>query len=528
MADNKLEIEIIDDGDGGVTSLSPDDFSSIREFNKALARLKAEVRAQEFEATQELKARKAALKDQKLSFDEQKQVRKLNIEDTKLQVQERKAKKQLDVVIEQERRAKEARENKTDRHREMMLRHVLGALNPNSTFQYRMSSIYGLINTARNAAARKSEDDESESGDSDTREKDKVMDIVKDSLNRLREGLQRIFSRNANAKFANVTSQSVSAAVNAQRTSGMAAAATSPTATSGSSIISPSGAAEASDDSPWWWNYRPKGFQATTGDKLRIINQKMLPGPGTMTGFKPSPTGGSPVPAGAPPVAGPGPGGYGSGNIASLTTNLTGGGGAGMPPSPVGGGAGAGGAGGGAAATGFRMFGMSLGKLAIAAGVVVGGLLLAAVAVRYLAGRFTDAADKVRVWSSSLIASGINSQMRFMQQDIRRGQQYGAGLAEFENSQTSLTIALTDMMDSITMPFLPLISGIYDFISEIAGYIKNIADGVAWLLGIQRGTGQSGANDIAANLANFLNAPMSPQRGLQGAQRFGFIFNTTP
>jgi hypothetical protein len=299
----------------------------------------------------------------------------------------------------------------------------------------------------------------------------------------------------------------------------MAAASTSPTATPGSSIISPADAAEAGDDTPWWWNYKPKGFQATTGDKLKVINQKMLPGPGTASGFKPSPTGGSPVPAGAPPAVGPGPGGYG-------------GGGAGVPPTPAGGGAAAGGAGGGAAATGFRMFGMSLGKLALVAGVVVGGLLLAALAVRFLAGRFTEAADKVRMWSSSLIASGINSQMRFMQQDIRRGQQYGAGLAEFENSQTSLTIALTDMMDSLTMPLLPLISGIYDFIAEIAGYIKYIADGVAWFLGIQRGTGQAGANDIAANLANFLNAPMSPQRnlqgGLQGNQRFGFIFNTTP
>lgn len=505
----KLEVEIIDSGDGSASALSPDDFASVREFNKALARLKAAARAKEFEENQEIKGRRQLLKDQKMTFDEEKAVKKKEIEQTRLTVQEMKAKRQLDVVIRQQQRAREADINKQDRHREMMLRHVLGAINPNSTFQYRMSSIYGLLNTAGITSQR---DVSRVPGEGEG-----VQQRVGGILQSLSDGLKTLFGQTGSffrgAQAKGMASQVITTSPATTAAAGMA----KETITS----VSP-----PEEEMPWWWGYKPKGFKPTERDRLKSMAQ-MISGEYKPLGIR------SNVPALQPanikmdiPVQ---PGGA-AGGI----------GGGGFPPiggSPAGA-AGGGGGGGGLIAGGLKFVSNNLMSIGIVAGVAslaFGGL---AIASRMLTNRFNDAIDSVRNWSGALIASGITTQMRMMRFNIERAGKFGERLSSFEQSRTSLDIAMTKLGDSLTMAFAPIISGINSVAASGAESLSRIVDMLSkffngtyffnpeqlekfdnfianaaalvplfgeFLRSSKKFYGSEG--DISAALANFLNAP---------------------
>ena len=505
----KLEVEIIDSGDGSASALSPDDFASVREFNKALARMKAAARAKEFEENQEIKGRRQLLKDQKMTFDEEKSVKKKEIEQTRLAVQEMKAKRQLDVVIRQQQRAREADINKQDRHREMMLRHVLGAINPNSTFQYRMSSIYGLLNTAGITSQR---DVSRVPGEGEG-----VQQRVGGILQSLSDGLKTLFGQTGSffrgAQAKSMASQVITTSPATTAAAGMA----KETITS----VSP-----PEEEMPWWWGYKPKGFKPTERDRLKSISQ-MISGEYKPLGIR------SNAPALQPanikmaiPVQPGAAGGIGGGGFPPV---------GGSPAGAAGGGAGGGG---GLFASGLRFVSNNLMSIGIVAGVAslaFGGL---AIASRMLTNRFNDAIDSVRNWSGALIASGVSTQMRKMQFNIERAEKFGETLASFEQSQTSLDIAMTKLGDSLTMSFSPLLSGINNLLSAVATDIASGIDFIAKMAGssifnittenydkllnflynigsplydllkhFKKNNLPSNANSIAASLANFLNAP---------------------
>lgn len=449
----KLEVEIIDTGDGGATALSPDDFATVREFNKALARMKAAARAKEFEENQEIKGRRQLLKDQKMTFDEEKAVKKKEIEETRLTVQEMKAKRQLDVVIRQQQRAREADINKQDRHREMMLRHVLGAINPNSTFQYRMSSIYGLLNTAGITSQR---DVSRVPGEGEG-----VQQRVGGILQSLSDGLKTLFGQTGSF-FRGAQAKSMASQVITTSPATTAAGMTKETITS----VSP-----PEEEMPWWWGYKPKGFKPTERDRLKSMAQ-MISGEYKPLGIR------SNVPALKPanikmaiPVQPGAAGGIGGG---------------GFPPvggSPAGAAGGAGGGGGGGLMAGaMRLISGNLLSIGIAAGItagVFGGLILAS---RLLTNRFNNAIDSIRNWSGALIASGITTQMRMMRFNIERAGKFGERLASFEQSQTSLDIAMTKLGDSLTMAFAPLLTSINNGLTVAVDELSSIADIIGKLL----------------------------------------------
>lgn len=445
----KLEVEIIDSGDGSASALSPDDFASVREFNKALARLKAAARAKEFEENQELKARKQIVKDQKMTFDEEKAVKKKEIEQTRLTVQEMKAKRQLDVVIGQQQRAREAEINKRDRHREMMLRHVLGAVNPNSTFQYRMSSIYGLLNTAGITSQR---DVSRVPGEGEG-----VQQRVGGILQSLSDGLKTLFGQTGSffrgAQAKGMASQVITTSPATTAAAGMA----KETITS----VSP-----PEEEMPWWWGYKPKGFKPTDRDKLQSIN-RMISGEYKPLGIR------SNVPALQPanikmaiPVQPGAAGGIGGGGFPPI---------GGSPAGPLGG---------GSSFTPMLLNAAGfIGKAAIGLGVfaagtslVVGGLTTLYGALNLVSRRFVTMSEELKTWSISLTMAKTETTLRTMAFNMERAQKFGPELAQFERSKTTADIGFTKLYDSITMPFLPLVTGSYNLLGKIADGLSELID----------------------------------------------------
>jgi hypothetical protein len=460
MADNKLEIEIIDDGDGGATSLSPDDFSSIREFNKALARLKAETRAQEFEASQELKARRANLKNQKATLDEEKQARKTGVEQIRMEVQERKARRQLDVVVQQEERAREAEINKRDRHREMMLRHILGAVNPNSTFQYRMSSIYGLLNTAGVTSSRESSGEENENGERG------VYDRVHDIMEAAASGIKSLFGQTTTF-FASLFGKAALSSV------------VSPTSSPNVPPIDPASTqelvmpGETETDMPWWWSYRPQKFRP------KWYIESMRPSGALNAGSQMMGMAIPPVPVNPYPTAAGGAGGGGA-----IPPIAAGGGGGTIPPIAAGaspGGQGGGGGSGKFLAAGIALRGMSalgLGIAGFAAGALVATTALTALygATNLLSRRFVGVADEIGQWSIAMTMAKTETTLRTMAFNMERANRFGEQFAEFEKAKTTANIGMAKLYDSITMPFMPLVTGSYNLLGKIADGLSELID----------------------------------------------------
>lgn len=531
----KLEIEIIDDGGGNAASLSPDDFRTVREFNAALARLKAAARAKEFEESQELKARRNALKDQKQVNAEVTQAKRTEIQQTRLNVQEMKARRQLEVAIQQEQRARDSEFNKKDRHREMMLRHVLGAINPNSTFQYRMSSIYGLLNTAGITSVRNEQ-----SGDaSDQTTAQKVDDV----LGTLSSGLKNLFGQTG-AFIRSLFGMSVIS----QKSSAMSNLITSGAAQNQQASVIASPPENDGDENPWWWNLRRKSAGDT--NSLRAINNNLLPKPkaslqnaGGLPFPKPANIKMAIVQGGNQPPAG------GANNVFNP----------GGPPAPPAGGSPAGGAGGGnwfgKFATGVAA---NLGSIAVTGAMVAGIFTAIGAAGALLSWRFQAAADELRMWSGALIGSSIERQMRLMSFNVERAQKYGEDLAGFEQSRTNVEIAMTKLGDSLTMAFIPIMNVMNNVIVSISNKLTSILDAINylasgdwffespeqrsqfhnfwynvmsmtpfirdWFYGNQDKKINMLSN-IALNMANFLNAPVNPQTAVnRGTGSVGATF----
>lgn len=534
----KLEIEIIDDGGGNAASLSPDDFRTVREFNAALARLKAAARAKEFEESQELKARRNALRDQKQADAQVIQAKRSEIQQTRLNVQEMKARRQLEVAIQQEQRARDAEFNKKDRHREMMLRHILGAINPNSTFQYRMSSVYGLLNTAGITSSRNEQSGDA-SGQATTQK-------VDDVLGTLSSGLKNLFGQTGafiRSLFGmSVVSQKSSAMNNLIKSGAVpnqqASVIASPPETDG-------------DENPWWWNLRNKSVGDT--NSLRAINNNLLPKPkanlqkqGGLPFAKPANIKMAIVAGNNQPPAG------GANNVFAP----------GGPPTPPVGGSPAGGAGGaggggwiGKFATGVAA---NLGSIAVAGAMVAGIFTAIGAAGALLSWRFQAAAEDMRMWSGALIGSSIERQMRMMSFNVERAQRYGEDLAGFEQSRTNVEIAMTKLGDSLTMAFIPIMNVMNNVIVSISNKLTSILDAINyvasgdwffespeqrsqfhnfwynimsmtpfirdWFYGNQDKKINMLSN-IALNMANFLNAPVNPQTAVnRGTGSVGATF----
>jgi hypothetical protein len=537
----KLEIEIIEDGDGGTQSLSPRDFPNIREFNRALAQLKAEVRAREFDESQATKVRKKALNDQKLQFNEQKQAKTSEIQQTKLTVQEMKARRQLEVAAGQSQRSREAELNRQNRQREIMLRNVLGAINPNSTFQYRMSSLYGLINTAGISANQENETPQQLQQGAFSKLND-IYSVVSGGLRNLFKQASTQFNqpqsqnKQASIQFNQPQSQNVPIARLAQQT-----AAQQQT--------------NQEDYQPWWMTYKTPAERENKARDERI--NKLLPTP--FGNRVPVPKAGSPVsPQFAqqalvqamglkpPPQTLPNliatPAGMGGGG--SVPPTVAGASPAGIPPG-----------GGGIINTILNSTIGRLGLIAAGAFIVKKAFDLLSSAAAALNRRFTKVIEDIRPFSPALIMSGVTSDLRMMQFNRERGRMFGSQLAGYEQSQTSLKIAFEKLIDSLTMPLtnvmttvnnelarltesitvlvdiLKLISGNMpgdDFASNLAKlgiYLKDLSLFFAGYGPFPKPATAAGVDvgELSSQLAQFLNMPLPP-----GIQQDQFSFDMGP
>lgn len=544
----KLEVEIIDSGDGGASALSPEDFATVREFNQALARLKAAARAKEFEENQELKSRRQTLKDQKISFDEEKSAKKKEIEQTRLLVQDIKSRRQLEVARAQEQRAKEAEVNKIDRHREMMLRHALGAINPNSTFQYRMSSIYGMLNTA-GVTSQRGQLAQTGPGESFSQK-------IKGAFQSLGDSIRSLFDQTGAFFRGAGTRENIPVSRPFVRT---APQGIIPGTSEEREITYASASAKES-------LFTPQGGQKSKLPQIKILlNQTQqppeLPISTSPTGIQ-SHKGFTNVTNAAQNLVGnieSAVENFGTGILGSLGGG--GGGGGGGTAAAAGGAGGAkptGQAGAGARAAGGAAAGGgalgSLGAIGGLAALVMIGIEIQKIPFKMvisvwktlintaemLNDRFTKTIAAVGNWSAALIASGVETQLRMMSLNIERARKYGPGLASFEQSKTSLEIALIRLGDSITMLFLPVLTGISNFLASLIEDVASIVEmlkkffsgalffsdqqrtrfwefieGVIRVLPIlnrflgDKDTGGPSA-EIAAGLSRFLNGPVTP------------------
>jgi len=523
----KLEIEIIEDGDGGTQSLSPKDFPNIREFNRALAQLKAEVRAREFDESQATKVRKKALNDQKLQFNEQKQAKTSEIQQTKLTVQEMKARRQLEVAAGQSQRSREAELNRQNRQREMMLRNVLGAINPNSTFQYRMSSLYGLINTAGISANQENA--------SPQQLQQGAFSKLNDIYSVVSGGLRNLFKQ-ASTQFNQPQSQNVPTAQLAQQTAAQQQA-------------------DQEDYQPWWMTYKTPAQRENKARDERI--NKLLPTPfGNLRLGVPAP--GSPVSSRfdqqkfvqalgfrPPPQTLPNliatPAGMGGGG--SVPPTVAGASPAGIPPG-----------GGGIINTILNSTIGRLGLIAAGAFIVKKAFDLLSSAAAALNRRFTKVIEDIRPFSPALIMSGVIGELRTMQFNMERAKMFGERLSTYEQSKVGLNIAVERLFDTMTMPLVPVMSqlnqlmtdatntmnGILqilinlkdgkinlsdDTITSMVKFAKMAGDTILWSAGIggpPKLPDAAGVDvaKLSSQLAQFLNMPLPP-----GVQQDQFSFD---
>jgi hypothetical protein len=512
----KLEIEIIEDGDGGTQSLSPQDFPNIREFNRALAQLKAEARAREFDESQAIKERKKALNEQKLQFNEQKQAKTLEIQQTKLTVQDMKARRQLEVAAGQNQRAREAELNRQNRQREMMLRHVLGAINPNSTFQYRMSSLYGLINTAGVTANKENV--------SPQQLQQGAFSKLNDIYSVVSGGLRNLF-RQASTQFNQPQKQNAPVSELAQQSAAQQQA-------------------NQEDYQPWWMTYKTPAQREAKARDERI--NKLLPTPfSNLRLGVPAP--GSPVSSRfdqqkfvqalgfrPPPqtlpnlIATPAGIGGGGGSVPPIAAGTSP---AGIPP-------------GGGSGILNMLFNTTIGRLGLlglaAYGVKKAFDLLSSAAFA-LDRRFTRVIEDIRPFSSALIMSGVIGELRTMQFNMERGKMFGERLSTYEQSKVGLNIAVERLFDTMTMPLVPVMSqlnqlmtdatntmnGILqilinlkdgkiklsdDTITSMVKFAKMVGDAILWAAGgnppkLPDAAGVD-VSKLASQLSQFLNMPL--------------------